>query len=74
MHQLTEESTDTAELAKRYPEAPPGLIARLLKTCQITGWPVALAERCYLAMEREAEEAPPAFLACHATLLREEER
>lgn len=61
------------ELAKLYPMMPSDFIQRLLQACQLSGWPVELAEQRYLAGDRTIQPSSE-FLDCHNELLREARR
>jgi hypothetical protein len=62
-----------AELAKLYPTVPTVFIQRLCQACQLSGWPVELAEQRYLAGDRSIQP-PPEFMDCHNELLQEVRR
>ena len=58
------------ELSKQYPSVAPDFIARLLESCQLSGFDEGLAIRRYLMKDKSVIPSPE-LLECHRELLQE---
>lgn len=59
-----------SELARLHPETPHDFITRMVEACQLSGWPVELAERRYLAGDKGITPSVE-FVECHKALVAE---
>ena len=58
------------KLAKQYPSVAPDFIARLLESCQLSGFSEELAIQRYLAKDKSIIPSPE-LIECHKELLKE---